>query len=90
MLKRTDTKLVINRPQEPKEPFLNLISFVKDRPAHDLRYSLDYSKITNELGWRPRHTLEEGLTKTVDWYLANQEWIEKLFIDNKSMDYLSI
>lgn len=53
-----------------------LISFVKDRQGHDLRYAIDATKINRELGWKPSLQFEEGLEKTVDWYLANQEWID--------------
>ena len=52
-----------------------LISYVKDRPGHDLRYAIDASKINKELGWKPSVTFEEGLEKTVDWYLSNSEWL---------------
>jgi dTDP-glucose 4,6-dehydratase len=53
-----------------------LITYVKDRPGHDLRYAIDASKINRELGWKPSVTFEEGLRKTVDWYLDNQEWLK--------------
>ena len=52
-----------------------LITFVTDRAGHDLRYAIDASKLKNELGWMPSITFEEGLEKTVDWYLANEEWL---------------
>ena len=52
-----------------------LISYVKDRPGHDLRYAIDASKINKELGWKPSVTFEEGLAKTIDWYLQNDEWL---------------
>ena len=55
-----------------------LITYVKDRPGHDLRYALDASKINKELGWEPSVTFEEGLEKTVDWYLQNEEWLESV------------
>lgn len=55
-----------------------LITFVKDRPGHDLRYAIDATKINSELGWRPSVTFEEGLSKTIDWYLENQDWLEKV------------
>jgi dTDP-glucose 4,6-dehydratase len=53
-----------------------LITYVTDRPGHDLRYAIDSSKLQTELGWQPSVTFEVGLEKTVDWYLANQEWLE--------------
>ena len=62
----------LNRPPGTSE---KLIQFVADRPGHDLRYAIDASKLTNELGWKPSLTFEEGLEKTVDWYLENEEWL---------------
>jgi len=56
----------------------NLITYVKDRPGHDLRYAIDASKINKELGWKPTVTFEEGLSITIDWYLENKEWMEKV------------
>jgi dTDP-glucose 4,6-dehydratase len=55
-----------------------LITYVKDRPGHDLRYAIDASKINKELGWRPTVTFEEGLSETIDWYLNNEEWLENV------------
>ncbi len=55
-----------------------LITFVKDRAGHDLRYAIDSSKIQKELGWKPSLQFEEGLEKTVDWYLANEEWMKNV------------
>ena len=55
-----------------------LITYVKDRPGHDLRYAIDASKINKELGWRPSVTFEEGLSKTVDWYLENETWLNNV------------
>jgi dTDP-glucose 4,6-dehydratase len=52
-----------------------LITFVKDRPGHDLRYAIDAGKINRELGWAPSVTFEEGLSLTIDWYLENEEWL---------------
>lgn len=54
---------------------LKLITYVKDRPGHDLRYAIDASKINTELGWKPSVTFEQGLEKTIDWYLSNEEWL---------------
>ena len=55
-----------------------LISFVGDRAGHDKRYAIDASKLERELGWKPSITFEEGLEKTVDWYLENQDWVKKV------------
>ena len=55
-----------------------LISYVKDRPGHDLRYAIDASKINRELGWKPTVTFEQGLEKTIDWYLLNDEWLKNV------------
>lgn len=52
------------------------ITFVQDRPGHDQRYAIDATKIEQELGWKPAETFETGIQKTVDWYLANQEWVQ--------------
>jgi dTDP-glucose 4,6-dehydratase len=55
-----------------------LITYVKDRPGHDLRYAIDPSKLISETGWRPEVTFEVGLEKTVDWYLQNQGWLQRV------------
>jgi dTDP-glucose 4,6-dehydratase len=56
----------------------DLIIYVKDRPGHDMRYAIDSSKLTRELGWSPSLDFEHGLDKTVDWYLSNQKWLESV------------
>lgn len=61
----------------------NLITFVTDRPGHDLRYAIDSTKSEKELGWNRTYTFEEGIKETVDWYVNNQEWIDNI----KSGDY---
>ena len=55
-----------------------LITYVKDRPGHDLRYAIDATKINKELGWKPLVTFEQGLSKTIDWYLKNTEWMQRI------------
>ena len=55
-----------------------LITYVKDRPGHDLRYAIDASKINTELGWKPSVTFEEGLAQTIDWYLDNETWLKNV------------
>jgi len=62
-----------------------LITFIKDRPGHDFRYAIDCSKLENELGWVPEETFESGLRKTIQWYLDNKAWIERV----KSGEYLA-
>jgi dTDP-glucose 4,6-dehydratase len=65
----------LNRSQGTSE---RLITFVKDRPGHDLRYAIDASKINRELGWSPSVTFEQGLDITIDWYLNNSEWLRNV------------
>lgn len=62
------------RPQNNSQSYESLITFVKDRPGHDLRYAIDAAKIEHELGWKPQETFETGIRKTVEWYLNNLEW----------------
>ena len=57
---------------------VKLITFVKDRAGHDLRYAIDSSKLQRELGWTPSLQFEEGMEITVDWYLANEEWLNNV------------
>jgi dTDP-glucose 4,6-dehydratase len=73
LCQQMDTKLGRARGESEK-----LITYVKDRPGHDLRYAIDASKINKELGWEPSVTFEEGLSKTIDWYLKNTEWLENV------------
>jgi dTDP-glucose 4,6-dehydratase len=63
--------------QEPGSS-TNLITYVKDRAGHDLRYAIDASKIKNELDWEPSLQFEEGIEKTIDWYLKNKEWMQRV------------
>jgi len=65
-------------PDSPYRPHRNLISYVADRPGHDLRYAIDATKISQQLGWAPLETFESGLRKTVQWYLHNQEWTARV------------
>ena len=64
-----------------------LITYVKDRPGHDLRYAIDASKINKELGWSPSVTFEEGLSATIDWYLTNTEWLQHVTSGNYQKYY---
>ena len=63
-----------------------LIKYVQDRPGHDRRYAIDNSKITRELGWEPSYTFEQGIKETIEWYLANQEWMQKI-VSGEYMEY---
>ena len=56
----------------------SLITFIRDRPGHDLRYAIDASKLEKEIGWRPLYRFEEGIVKTIRWYLKNQQWLQKI------------
>ncbi len=73
-------KLILGNLDKPE----SLIKYVKDRPGHDRRYAIDSSKIQDELGWKPRYTFETGIAETIQWYLDNKEWWEKV----KSGEYL--
>ena len=70
-------ELVPNKP-EGVERYEDLIVYVKDRPGHDVRYAIDASKIERDLGWTPQDTFETGLRKTVEWYLTNQSWWQRV------------
>lgn len=66
------------RPESPHAPHISLVKFVEDRPGHDRRYAMDITKVSRELGWKPHHSLESGLLKTVKWYLDHPQWIEAI------------
>jgi dTDP-glucose 4,6-dehydratase len=66
------------RPAASQRPHDQLITFVTDRPGHDERYAMDFSKLQRELGWQPRISFETGLRNTVSWYLANTDWVEAI------------
>jgi len=68
-----------------KQPRRELITFVKDRPGHDRRYAIDFTKLKKELGWTPEESFESGINKTIQWYLNNQEWVSRI----KSGEYQS-
>jgi dTDP-glucose 4,6-dehydratase len=77
-------ELVAIRTNKPKDEYLNLIKFVKDRPGHDRRYAINCDKIKRELGWSQSVDFRSGLERTVDWYLSNLDWINRI----KSGEYL--
>jgi dTDP-glucose 4,6-dehydratase len=64
--------------KKPKGTSQKLIHFIQDRPGHDLRYAIDATKLSKELGWKPSVTFEEGLEKTIDWYLNNKKWLDNV------------
>ena len=66
------------RPRADNLSYETLITFVKDRPGHDLRYAIDATKMSNELGWKPEESFETGIRKTVEWYLNNLEWCHRV------------
>lgn len=66
------------KPQSTGQKYETLITFVKDRPGHDLRYAIDAAKIEKELGWTPQETFETGIRKTVEWYLNNLDWCHRV------------
>jgi dTDP-glucose 4,6-dehydratase len=68
----------LDRDRPENAPHEKLKTFVKDRPGHDQRYAIDFSKIRNELGWEPRYSFAEGMAQTVDWYLNHSEWCENV------------
>jgi dTDP-glucose 4,6-dehydratase len=68
----------------------SLITYVKDRPGHDRRYAIDSSKLQRELGWQPSHTFEKGIEETVDWYLSNQTWTQRVLDGSYRMERLGV
>jgi dTDP-glucose 4,6-dehydratase len=72
------------------KPYSQLIEYVQDRPGHDRRYAMNISKIKNELRWQPKWTLEDGLRKTVDWYLDNIQWLKAIIEEKNFENWLTI
>ncbi|WP_426320978.1 dTDP-glucose 4,6-dehydratase [Pseudoduganella sp. R-43] len=70
------------QPRTDGQSYRTQVTFVKDRPGHDKRYAIDASKLERELGWRPVETFESGIRKTVQWYLANQPWVQNVISGN--------
>ncbi len=71
----------LNKKLNNKKSFKELIKFVKDRPGHDHRYSINPNKIKNQIKWKPKLTFEEGMDRTIDWYLNNQAWCKSMLLD---------
>jgi dTDP-glucose 4,6-dehydratase len=74
---RTNMEVVKTILRELNKPE-NLITFVKDRKGHDMRYAIDPTKIENELGWKPKYNFDTGITQTIKWYLDNQQWVKNI------------
>jgi len=71
-------KLIINAIGKSED----LIAYVQDRPGHDRRYAIDNTKITTELGWKPKYTFEKGIAETIEWYLNSEEWLNNVTSGN--------
>ena len=71
-------KLDILKTRDNKLSYRDLITFVSDRPGHDLRYAINMDKLKSKLNWTPHISFDEGLNQTVGWYLQNQEWIQRI------------
>ncbi|MDW2075382.1 dTDP-glucose 4,6-dehydratase [Vibrio sp. 1863] len=80
-------ELVPNKPEGVVQ-YQDLITYVTDRPGHDVRYAIDASKIADELGWKPEETFESGIRKTVEWYLNNKEWWSRVLDGSYSRERL--
>lgn len=65
-----------------------LITFVTDRPGHDMRYAIDAAKIRDELGWKPKEDFESGFRKTVQWYLENRDWTDRILSGDYKLERL--
>ncbi|EOS8315940.1 dTDP-glucose 4,6-dehydratase [Vibrio parahaemolyticus] len=80
------------RPDKPAgvESYESLITYVKDRPGHDVRYAIDATKIAQELNWTPEETFESGIRKTVEWYLNNPQWWQRVLDGSYSLERLGV
>jgi dTDP-glucose 4,6-dehydratase len=78
------------RPRTDGEPRASQITYVADRPGHDRRYAIDASKLQNELGWKPQYTFEKGIAQTVDWYLENQAWVQRVLDGSYRLERIGV
>lgn len=90
VVKRICALFDAKRPLSGGRKHESLITYVKDRPGHDRRYAIDSSKLQRELGWRPSHSFESGIEVTVDWYLANQSWVQRVLDGSYRMERLGV
>jgi dTDP-glucose 4,6-dehydratase len=78
------------RPRADGQPRESQIAYVADRPGHDRRYAIDASKLRDELGWTPAYTFERGIAETVDWYLANQDWVKRVLDGSYRLERIGV
>ena len=78
VVKTLCTMLDDKQPRTDGNSYAEQITYVQDRPGHDARYAIDATKIADELGWKPAETFDSGIEKTVNWYLANQDWVSNV------------
>ncbi|MDE2381734.1 MAG: dTDP-glucose 4,6-dehydratase [Xanthomonadaceae bacterium] len=77
-------------PREDGQPRASQITYVTDRPGHDRRYAIDASKLRDELGWEPKYSFEYGIAQTVDWYLDNQDWVNRVLDGSYRMERIGV
>ena len=77
-----------NKPSSKLSSYKELITYVKDRPGHDFRYAIDASKIKNELGWQPKYNFKDAISNTIDWYLENKNWWDKILNNKYNLERL--
>ena len=78
------------RPREDGQPRASQITYVADRPGHDRRYAIDASKLRNDLGWAPEYTFERGIAETIDWYLDNQGWVNRVLDGSYRLERIGV
>lgn len=89
LVRRICSILDLRLPDSPYKPHASLIEFVKDRPGHDRRYAMNTEKLEEALKWKPDHSLQEGLEATIDWYLNNMDWVEKIRVKPDYQEWVS-
>jgi dTDP-glucose 4,6-dehydratase len=84
------TLLDARRPRTDGKPRASQVTYVADRPGHDRRYAIDASKLKRELGWQPAHSFEQGIADTVDWYLAHQDWVQRVLDGSYRLERIGV